>query len=168
MFELHFIENLQIKLSAFAGLSTIFSPLAQEETESKQIFLTPLNLFDWKVEMVIQLRSKGLYRVTMGIEVEPNSIVEKAKYFNRLDEAYGLLCMIILRELLFNIDSLTTPNEFWVKLESLFGKTNELRGHQLENELISLSPMHFETIQKFFTKLKSLVIKMNQCDIEKK
>ena len=82
----------------------------------------------------------------MGTEVEPNYVVEKAKYFNRLDEDYGLLCLSISRELLFHIDSLTTPNELWVKLESLFGKTDELRGHQLENKLISLIPMHFETI----------------------
>ena len=61
--------------------------------------------------MVIQLRSKGLYRVTMGIEVEVNSAIEKSKYFNRLDEAYGLPCLSILRKLLFHIDSLTTPNE---------------------------------------------------------
>ena len=63
------------------------------------------------IEMVIQLRAKGLYRVTMGTEVEPNSAVEKAKYFNRLDEKFGLLCLSISRELLFHIDSLTTPNE---------------------------------------------------------
>ena len=76
--------------------------------------LTPFNLFDWKVEMVIQLRSKGLYRVTMGIEVEPNSVVEKVKYFNILDEAYGLLCMSISREILFHINSLKIPNEVWL------------------------------------------------------
>ena len=73
--------------------------------------------------MVIHLIAKGLYRVTMGTEVEPNFAVEKAKYFNRLDEAFGLLCLIISRELLFHIDSLTTPNEVWVKPETLFGKT---------------------------------------------
>ena len=108
--------------------------------------LTPLNLFYWKVEMVIQMRAKGLYKVTMGTEVEPNSTVEKAKYFNRLDEAFGLLCLSISRELLFHIDSLTTPNEVWVKIETLFGKSDELRCHQLENELISLSPAHYDTI----------------------
>ena len=97
--------------------------------------LTPFNFFYWKAEMVIQLRAKGLYRVTMGIEVEPNSTVEKAKYFNKLDEAFALLCLSILRELLFHIGSLTTPNEVWVILETFFGKTNELRGHHLENEL---------------------------------
>ena len=65
----------------------------------------------------------------MGTEVEPNLVVEKSKYFNRLDEAYGLLCLSISRELLFHIDSLTIPNEVWVKLETLFGKTDELIGH---------------------------------------
>ena len=78
--------------------------------EDTHMFLTPFKFFDWKADMVIQLRSKGLYRVTMGIEVEPNSAVEKDKYFNRLDEAYGLLCLSISRDILF-IDSLTTPNE---------------------------------------------------------
>ena len=90
--------------------------------------------------------------------MEPNFVVEKAKYFNRLDEAYGLLCLSISRELLFHIDSLTIPNEAWVKLETLFGKNDELRGHQLENELINLSTAHFDTIQEFFTKFKSLVL----------
>ena len=69
---------------------------------------------------------------------------------------------------MFHIDSLTTPNEFGVKLETLFGKTDELRGHQLENELIILSPTHFDTIQDFFTKFKSLVLHLKQCGIEKK
>ena len=73
----------------FAGHSAISSPLAREKMEATQILLTPFKLFDWKENMFIQLRYKGLYRVTMGIEVSPNSVVEKAKYFNRLDEAYG-------------------------------------------------------------------------------
>ena len=50
--------------------------------EATHIMLIPFNLFDWKAEMVIQLRAKGLYRVTMGTEVEPNSVVEKVKKFN--------------------------------------------------------------------------------------
>ena len=85
--------------------------------------------------MVIQLRSKGLYIVTMGTEIESNSAMEKSKYFNMLDEAFGMLYISILRDLIFHVDSITTPNEVWLKIESLFGKTNEMRGHQLENEL---------------------------------
>ena len=79
--------------------------------------------------MVIEQRSKGLYKVTMGSKVDPNSVVEKAKYFNRLDESFGMLCLSTSRDLLFHVDSLGTANEVWLKLESLFGKTDERRGH---------------------------------------
>ena len=49
--------------------------------EDNHIMLTPFNFFEWKVEMVIQLRAKGLFRVTMGTEVEPNSPMEKIQVF---------------------------------------------------------------------------------------
>ena len=104
----------------------------------------------------------------MGTENEPNSPVEKYKYFNRLDEAFRMLCLSISRDILFHVENITTPNEVWIKLESLFGNTDEIKGHQLENELITLSPTHFETIQEFFTKFKSLVLEQKQCGIEKK
>ena len=38
---------------------------------------------------------KGLYRVTMAIEADPNAAAEKIKWHNRRDEAYGLLCLSI-------------------------------------------------------------------------
>ena len=136
------------------------SHIAQGEMEQTHVFLTPINYFEWKAEMVIHLRSKGLYRVTMGTETEPNSVVEKSKYFNRLDEAFGMLCLNTQKDLLFHVDSLGTPNDVWLKFESLFWKTDEMRGHQLENELISLSPAHYETIQDFFTKFKALVFQL--------
>ena len=43
-------------------------------------------------------------------------------------------------DILFHLDGLTTPNQVWTKLESLFGVQDELRAHKLENELFSLSP----------------------------
>ena len=104
----------------------------------------------------------------MGIENEPNSVDEKSKFFNRMDEVFGVICLSISRDLLFHVDSITTPNEVLLNIESFFGKIDELRGHQLENELISLSPTHFETIQDIFTKFKSLVLQLKQCGIENK
>ena len=61
-------------------------------------------------------------------------------------------------ELLFHLDGLTVPNEVWIKLKSLLRNQDDLRGHQLENELISLRPSEFETIEEFITKFKSLVL----------
>ena len=56
----------------------------------------------------------------------------------------------------------------WEKLVKLFGKKNDLRAYQLENELISLNPVNFETIHEFFTNFKHLVLQLKQCEVEKK
>ena len=102
--------------------------------QSQKIILTPFNFFEWKAEMEILLRAKGLYRVTMEIEAELNAATEKIKWHNRRDEAYGLLCLSISRDLLFHLDGLISRNEVWEKFVEIFGKTNEMRGHEIENE----------------------------------
>ena len=84
--------------------------------QSQRIILTPFNFFEWKAEMEILFRAKGLYRVTMATEAEPNAVAEKIKWHNRRDEAYGLLCLSISRDLLFHLVGLTSPNEVWEKL----------------------------------------------------
>ena len=69
----------------------------------------------------------------MAIEVEPNATAEKIKWHTMRDEAYGILCLSIFRDLLFHLDGLTSPNEVWQKIVDIFGKTYEMRGHQIEN-----------------------------------
>jgi hypothetical protein len=76
--------------------------------QPQHVILTPFNYHEWKSEAIILLRSKGLYRITMGQEVEPNSAVEKSKYFNRMDEAFGLLCLSMSPDLHFHITSSKT------------------------------------------------------------
>ena len=65
--------------------------------------------------MDILMRSKGLYRVTMETEAKSNEVAKNIKWHNRRDEAYGLLCLNISRDLLFHIDGLKSPNEVWEK-----------------------------------------------------
>ena len=96
------------------------------------------------------MRDKGIYRVTMETEVEPNATVEQIKLHNKRNEAYGLLCLSISRDLIFHHDGLTSPNEVWEKLVEIFGKIDQMRGHQIDNELISLSPSSFESLQLYF------------------
>ena len=108
--------------------------------------------------MQVSLRNNGLFRIMLGREVEPNNLVEKNKFLNRLDEAFGYLCTHITRDLFLHLEGLRTPRESWEKLEVLFGKQVEILGHILENELIALHPSSLETIQQFFTKLKSLAL----------
>ena len=106
--------------------------------------------------------------MTMGKETEPQHHVEKNKFLNRLDEAFGFMWTHISEDILFHLEGLRTPKEYWDKLESLFRKQYELRGHILENEIIALQPNIFESIQQFFTKFKSLVLQCKQCGIERK
>ena len=87
----------------------------------------PFKNIKWKSKFGFLLCSKGLYRVSMALENEPNSVVEKSKWHNRLDEAYGFLCLSIFPNLLFHLDVLTTPNQVCTKLESLFGVQHEIR-----------------------------------------
>ena len=96
---------------------------------SSAMILTPFNYHELKAKIDILLRSKGQYRVTLALENEPNVIVEKYKWHNRLDEAYGFLCLSIYPDLLFHLDGLTTSNQVWTQLESLFGVQDELRAH---------------------------------------
>ena len=135
--------------------------------QSQKIILTPLNFFECKDEMEILFIKKCLYKVTEEIEAEPNVATQKIKWHNRRDEAYGLLCLSISRNLLFHLDGLASPYEVWEKLEYIFGNKNQMRGHQIENELISLSPNSFKSLQLYFSKCKALVLQLKQCGIEK-
>ena len=76
--------------------------------------------------MKVALCSKGLFRMTMGREVEPQQYVEKNKSLNRLDEAFGFMCTHISRDLFSDLEGLRTPEEYWDKLEYFFGKQDEI------------------------------------------
>jgi hypothetical protein len=145
---------------------------AQEEemyhlSHTTKLILNPFNYFEWKTEISLLLQSKGLYRVTMGMEKEWTVVVEKIKYFNKLDESIWMICLSISIYLLFHVSRATTPEVVWTTLEGLFGKQDAMRVHQLENELLSLSPIHFNKLQEFFTKFKSLLIELNSCGVTK-
>ena len=96
------------------------------------------NFHSWKGDMEIQLHARGLYRVTMDTEEEPASVTDKAIFLNNKDEAFGFLCLSVSQDLLFHLLGLKTPKEIWYKLETLYGKQDDLRVYQLENELMSL------------------------------
>ena len=63
----------------------------------------------------------------MGMEIEPNSLLDITKYWNKLDEAYGFLCLSISKDILFHLTGLKTPKEIWEQLATLFDKQDDLR-----------------------------------------
>jgi hypothetical protein len=133
----------------------------------KEFILTPYNYFAWKEKIAIHLRTRGLYRLTLNTYTEPTSTIEKSKYLNHMDEALRTICNLISPNLLFHISSCKTPNETWTTLEGLFGKHDEMRGHILAVELLTLDPKSFDNIQDFFTKFKDLLSQLKACGVDK-
>jgi hypothetical protein len=69
------IDHQEVKKEAMSHLS-----------HPTKLILNPFNYFEWKTEISLLLRTKGIYQVTMGTEKEPIAAAEKIKYFNKLDE----------------------------------------------------------------------------------
>ena len=67
----------------------------------------------------------------------------------------------------FHISGIVELDKAWKKLESMFGKHNEIRGRQLEDELISLNPSDFSCIQDYLSKYKTLRLLCKECKIKK-
>ena len=59
--------------------------------------------------MQVSLHKLGLFRMTMGREIETNHPIEKNKFLNQLDEAFGFLCTHISNNILFHLEGLKTP-----------------------------------------------------------
>lgn len=95
------------------------------------MILNPFNYFDWKPKIQLLLCSKGRFRITMGNNIEPKSSIYKLNYFNK----NWILFFSITHNLLFHVRDCKTPHDVQTKLDGLFGKKDELRGHHLENEL---------------------------------
>ena len=67
----------------------------------------------------------------------------------------------------FHISRIDEPDKAWEKLEPVFDKHNEIRGHQIENELIFLNPIDFLCIQDYLSKYKILRLLCAECKIKK-
>ena len=80
--------------------------------------------------------------------------MDKDIFWNKMDEAYGFLCLSISKDFLFQLLGLKNSKDIWDHLASLYGKHDDLRVYYLENELMSLQPGKFETLNDFLTKFQ--------------
>ena len=103
----------------------------------------------------------------MDTEIDPNHVLDKERHWNKLDEAFGFLCLSISKDLHFHVTRLKNPKEIWDKLADLFDKQDDMRIYWLDNELISLHPGNFETLNEFFTKFKHLELQLKKSEVEK-
>jgi hypothetical protein len=104
------------------------------------------------------LRSKCLYRITLGKEKEPTNDDKKAKWVNRSDEARGLIGMSISPDLRYHLQEIDDPKEAWEKIESMFGKLNIIQAQQLKNQVLTLSPSDFSCLGDYLSRFKTNVV----------
>jgi hypothetical protein len=112
------------------------------------------------------LRSKGLYWITLGKEITPTDADKKSKWDNSNDEVRGLIRMSISPDLRFHLQSIDKPKESWEKIESVFGKQNIIQAKQLENQVLTLSPSDFSSIEDYLSKFKTLRTLCEECKIK--
>ena len=75
--------------------------------------------------------------------------------------------MFIAQDLRFHILDIDTPHEALEKLNTVFGIQNQMRTHQLENELLTLDPNNFSSIEDFLSKFKTLRLPLEGCEVKK-
>jgi hypothetical protein len=93
----------------------------------------------------------------MNRETKLISAIKNYEYLNRMDEAFGTICSLISLEILFHISSYKTPNEDLTTMEGMFSKHDEMRGHMLDVEFLTLDLKNFDNLQDLFSKYKDLL-----------
>eukprot|EP00253_Pinus_taeda_P028485 PITA_28485 len=132
-----------------------------------QVILDSTNYFQWWSYIVDLLRSKGLYRIASDQETKLKDEEKASKWENRQDSARGLIGISISPDLRFHISELDTPDEAVKQITKVFGIKNELRAHQLENELLTLDPNNFSCIEDILSKLKTLRLLLEGVKVKK-
>ena len=113
------------------------------------------------------LRSKGIYRITLGIETAPNDEEKIAKWDWKNDQACGIIGMSISPDVIFNLDGLDSFVKSWDKLNIIFGIKNEIESFQLENKLLIFDPSNFPSIEYYLSKFKTLNLLLESCKVAK-
>jgi len=95
---------------------------------SSTILLTPHDYLEWKPKILVLLRSRGFYQITMEIEVDLDFTNVKNNFLNKQDMTIGFICLSISLEIFHQVDDEeqdSTPNELWTILEVLFGNKED-------------------------------------------
>jgi hypothetical protein len=84
----------------------------------------------------------------------------------RHSEKFAVL-FIPISFIIYILVRLPMKPEAWNTLEGLFGKQDEMRGHMLEVELLTLDLKIFENIQDLFKKFNNLLSQLKACGVDK-
>ena len=79
------------------------------------------------------------------------------------NQALGIIRSCVHRDLFFHISSFKEAKSAQDKLEELYGKVNEEKGFQIEDDLLLLDPKNFDTIQDYINKANEFRALLKDC-----
>ena len=89
---------------------------------------------------------KGLSLYVDGTITKPIDAKELIDWTNLDRQDLVVIRSCVHGDLLFNIKKFSDSKEAWDKLEQLYGKVDEEKGFQIEDDLLLLDPKNFDTI----------------------
>ena len=134
---------------------------------TSNVLLTSTNYFQWKSHMEDLWRSKGFYRITIGTYIALDDEEEIFKWDKNNDQALSLIGMSISPYLIFHLDGWDSPVEAWKKVEYCLWHQTEIRSFQLGNELLTLNPNKFPSIEDYLSKFNTLRLLLVGCKVTK-
>ena len=92
---------------------------------------------------------------------------KKVKWDNINESSHGFIGMHITPNLRFHLDALDSLVEAWKQLNIVFGLKTEIQVHRLENQLHTLDPCNFYSIEYLLSKFKTFILLLEGFKVKK-
>jgi hypothetical protein len=124
------------------------------------IVLNGLDYDIWAPDIEILLKSKGLWKYTKTVILDPMDDQVKFVIDDKKHEAVGVIMTCISWEIRFHTSGINCPHQVWKNMKYLFDKVDKIQVIQLEKEFISLNPHSFDIIEDYFALVKKMQLKL--------
>ena len=133
----------------------------------KILKLTPHNYATWSVQKWCELINEEVSQYADGSFPKPigdqisQSEIHAWEIVDR--KSLGLIRLGVDDKILYQIIKYDTSKETWSALKNLYGKVIEEDFYKIEDNIISLDPKNFDSIQDFIIKVNELRTKFDDC-----
>lgn len=112
--------------------------------------LTPHNYASWSIKILYHLMHNGVSQYvdgTLSNAAGDNVSTSEISDWVAMDrKALGNICLGVDDKIMYQIKKCTTSKKSWDTLESLYGKVSEEDVFKIEDKLVCLDPMSYDSI----------------------
>ena len=106
---------------------------------------------------------KGYSLYVDGTITKPTDAKELNEWKKQDQQTLGIIRSCVHRDLFFHIVSCIESKPSWDKLAALYGKVDEEKGFQIEDDLLLMDPKNFDTIQDYIIKANEYRALLKDC-----